>query len=218
MMTRENLKLLVVAVACLLVAWTGPSVAHGVHAKFAHNADKVDGKHAVGAGAGLTKAKGKLVAHNGQGQLPARFIPTVRNSDKVDGLDAGSLVTETEYDKRPGTRLLAAGVVRADGTKDGASDLGAWTVAKGLNTGHYQVFFNNTTLCRNGGLTTPVVLATTLGNPARQTDVGLLSCSPLNGNVGVTIRTRDDTGALVDGSFSFTIFGRGTNTPSVPSS
>lgn len=79
MVTRGNLRLLVVAVACLLVAWTGPALAHGVHATFAHDADKIDGLH------------------------------------------ADSLVTEQEYDERPGTRLLAAGVVRADGTKDTAS-------------------------------------------------------------------------------------------------
>ena len=74
LLTRENVKLGVVAVACLLIAWTGPSVAHGVHAKFAHNADKVDGKHAVPSGASLTQAKGKLVAHNKQGQLPDKFV------------------------------------------------------------------------------------------------------------------------------------------------
>jgi hypothetical protein len=74
LLTRENVKLVTVAVACLLVAWTGPSIAHGVHAKFAHNADKVDGKHAVSSGASLTNAKKKLVAHNNKGQLPAKFV------------------------------------------------------------------------------------------------------------------------------------------------
>lgn len=72
--TRENVKLAVVAVACLLIAWTGPSIAHGVHAQFAHNADKVDGKHAVSSGASLNKAKKKLVAHDSNGMLPDRFV------------------------------------------------------------------------------------------------------------------------------------------------
>lgn len=74
-LTRENVKLLTVAVACLLLAWTGPSIADGVrHAKFAHNADRVDGKHAVSANSGLANAKKRLVAHNKQGQLPDKFV------------------------------------------------------------------------------------------------------------------------------------------------
>ena len=73
-LTRQNVKLVIVAGAVLLLAWTGPSVAHGVHAQFAHNADKVDGKHAVSSGASLTRAKKKLVAHNNKGQLPDKFV------------------------------------------------------------------------------------------------------------------------------------------------
>lgn len=75
MITRENVKLVAVAVACLLIAWTGPSLAHGVHAQFAHNSAKVDGKDAVGAGASRAKARGKLVAHNRAGRIPAKFLP-----------------------------------------------------------------------------------------------------------------------------------------------
>lgn len=72
--SRENAKLLVVGVACLTVAWAGPAVAHGVHAAFAHDADRVDGKHAVSSGASRTQAQGKLVAHDSQGRLPERFV------------------------------------------------------------------------------------------------------------------------------------------------
>lgn len=73
-LTRENVKLVVVAAGCLLIAWTGPSVAHGVHAQFAHNADKVDGRHAVGPGASLSAAQQKLVAHDARGMLPDKFV------------------------------------------------------------------------------------------------------------------------------------------------
>jgi hypothetical protein len=73
LLTRENVKLGVVAVACLLIAWTGPAAARTV-ADFAKNSDKVDGKHAVGAGVSPAKAKNKLVAHNNQGQLPDKFV------------------------------------------------------------------------------------------------------------------------------------------------
>jgi hypothetical protein len=52
---KENLKVIIVAMVTALVTAAGtalafnvaPAIAHGVkHAKFAHNADKVDGKHA----------------------------------------------------------------------------------------------------------------------------------------------------------------------------
>jgi hypothetical protein len=89
LLTRENVKLAVVAVACLLIAWTGPAAARTV-ADYAKNADKVDGKHAVGAGASKTQAKNKLVAHDRKGQLPAKFVPK-------------SFVTEREYKARTKT-------------------------------------------------------------------------------------------------------------------
>jgi hypothetical protein len=38
------------------------------------NADRVDGKHAVGAGASVTKRAGKLVATNKQGYLPKNIV------------------------------------------------------------------------------------------------------------------------------------------------
>lgn len=75
-LTRENLKLSVVATVTLLLAWTGPAVAQGVQSRFAADADRVDGRHAVGARASLDRAGGKLVAHDGRGLLPARFVPT----------------------------------------------------------------------------------------------------------------------------------------------
>jgi hypothetical protein len=62
--------------ALLLIAMITGAGAHGVqHALFAHNADKVDGKHAVGAGATTGQAAGKLVATNGSGKIPAKFLP-----------------------------------------------------------------------------------------------------------------------------------------------
>lgn len=67
-------------------------MAHGVaHALFAHNADKVDGKHAVGSGASLANAGGKLVAHSASGKLPAKFIPKVNDANKLDGVDSTAL-------------------------------------------------------------------------------------------------------------------------------
>jgi hypothetical protein len=73
---KRDLRTIVVAVVAASVTAAAPAVAHGVqHALFAHNADKVDGKHAVGSGATLTAAAGKLVATTGTGRLAARFMP-----------------------------------------------------------------------------------------------------------------------------------------------
>ena len=66
------------ATAALAIAVFGPAPwagAHGVaHAIFAHNADKVDGKNAVGAGASVNNRKGKLVATDSTGRLPTNIV------------------------------------------------------------------------------------------------------------------------------------------------
>ncbi|MDP3889908.1 hypothetical protein [Nocardioides sp.] len=90
LLSRENIKLFMVATVCLMVAWTGPAFARTV-ADYAKNSDRVDGKHAVGSGASLKKAKGKLVAHDKSGRLPAKFIPKVADADRVDGIDSRQL-------------------------------------------------------------------------------------------------------------------------------
>jgi len=85
---RQHLTTIVVAMITAMVTAGAPAIAHGVHAAFAHNADKVDNRHAVGSGASLANARGRLVAHNSGGRLPARFIPKVKDSNKLDGLDS----------------------------------------------------------------------------------------------------------------------------------
>ena len=74
---KRDLRTVVVAVVAAAVTAGAPALAHGVqHALFAHDADKVDGKHAVGAGATLNQAAGKLVANGGNGRIASKFIPT----------------------------------------------------------------------------------------------------------------------------------------------
>ena len=73
---RKNMPTIVAVLITAAITWTGPSVAHGIrHALFAHNADKVDGKHAVGARVPTSRAKGKLVATGSNGKFGGRFIP-----------------------------------------------------------------------------------------------------------------------------------------------
>ncbi len=65
-------------------------MAHGVkHALFAHNADKVDGKHAVGATASANSRRGKLVATSrSSGRLPNNIIAKALDANLLDGLDS----------------------------------------------------------------------------------------------------------------------------------
>jgi hypothetical protein len=76
------------AVVCTLFAG-GPTMARA--AFDAVNADKVDGKHAVGAGASTQQRKGKLVATNSSGRLPNNIIAKAPNADLLDGLDSKAL-------------------------------------------------------------------------------------------------------------------------------
>lgn len=90
MLSRENVKLALVAAFCLTVPLAAPAVADGVeHALFAHNSDKVDGKHAVSAGATTDVRKGKLVATSSTtGRLPNDIIAKAPDAGLLDGLDS----------------------------------------------------------------------------------------------------------------------------------
>ena len=73
---KRDLRTIVVAVVAAAVTAGAPALAHGVqHALFAHYADKVDGKHAVGSGATPTQAAGKLVATSANGRFAPKFLP-----------------------------------------------------------------------------------------------------------------------------------------------
>jgi hypothetical protein len=80
---KMDLRTIVIAVVAAAVTAGGPAIAHGVHAAFAHNADKVDGKHAVGSGSSLGNAGGKLVATQGSGKFAPKFIPTLKSFQAV---------------------------------------------------------------------------------------------------------------------------------------
>lgn len=67
---------MVVALVALFLALTGTAAA--ITVSYALNADKVDGKHAVGAAASVSSRKGKLVATSATtGRLPANIIRNV---------------------------------------------------------------------------------------------------------------------------------------------
>ncbi len=67
----------------LVFAFSGGAVAK---TKFdAQNADRVDGRHAVGATTSPAQRKGKLVATNGKGRLPGNIILRARDSLRLGG-------------------------------------------------------------------------------------------------------------------------------------
>ncbi len=63
--------------------------------RYASNADRVDGFHAVGSRASTSKRAGKLVATNGKGRLPNDIIreaPRAGDSERLDGLSSEAFV------------------------------------------------------------------------------------------------------------------------------
>ena len=80
---KRHLGVAVTAAVVSSVFAVGPHVAQA--AVSAINADKVDGKHAVGAGATVARRAGKLVATNGSGRLPDNIIATAPNAARLGG-------------------------------------------------------------------------------------------------------------------------------------
>jgi hypothetical protein len=76
-----------VVVAALVVA--APAAA------IVANADKVDGRHAVGAAATKVRRADKLVATNDNGYLPNNIVLKAQNADKLDGLDSTRFLKAT---------------------------------------------------------------------------------------------------------------------------
>ena len=83
---RRDLRTIVVAIAAAAVTATVPAVADS-HFD-AQNADKVDGRHAVGATATAAQRAGELVATNGNGNLPNDIIAKAPDADRFDGVDS----------------------------------------------------------------------------------------------------------------------------------
>lgn len=85
---REARTVVISVVASALVVGV-PATA----AVIATNSDKVDGRHAVGAGASVNFRKGKLVATNGvTGRLPNNIIAKPPNADRLDGVDSSGFL------------------------------------------------------------------------------------------------------------------------------
>lgn len=90
---RKHLTTMLVAFVTAAVAAGGPAIAE-VIADYAKNADKVDGRHAIGAGASLADRKAKLVATDATtGRLPNNIIARAPDSAKLNGFSHAKLRT-----------------------------------------------------------------------------------------------------------------------------
>lgn len=83
---NHDLRTAVVAVATASVVMAAPAAA------IVANADKVDGKHAVGAAATRETRAGKLVATNRNGYLPNDILLKARNANKLDGKSSSAFL------------------------------------------------------------------------------------------------------------------------------
>jgi len=81
---RRHLPVVLTAVIVASVMQVGPPVVAAAYD--AVNADKVDGRHAVGAGASAANRAGKLVATNAQGKLPDSIIAKAPDAAKLGGI------------------------------------------------------------------------------------------------------------------------------------
>lgn len=97
---RRHLPTMIVAMVTAAVTAGGPALAAAVSQ--AMNAETVDYKHAVGAGASRSSRAGKLVATNAGGRLPDDIIAKAPDADRLDG------VNSTKY-ARHGTVRVSAG-------------------------------------------------------------------------------------------------------------
>ena len=115
---RSNAKLIAVAAVCLTVGVATPAVAGSI-VPFARNADKVDGRHAVRAGATVHQRAGKLVATSGStGRLPSNIIAKAPDSETLDGLDSTAFMRGLTVRMRKGADFSIARNTFASGTVD----------------------------------------------------------------------------------------------------
>jgi hypothetical protein len=87
---NRQISVFLAALLGVIVGSVGPGVARAAYD--AVNADKVDGKHAVGAGASISYRKGKLVATSPTtGLLPNNIIAKASDSAKLNGYAHSSM-------------------------------------------------------------------------------------------------------------------------------
>jgi hypothetical protein len=194
-----------IVIAVFAAAFIAPAAAHHV-VRFARNADKVDGRHAVGAGASQEERAGRLVATNSTGRLPNNIIRRAPNA----GLLAGEFSVHYE-DSVCEVGTPAWAFVSSDGSARGVSryqhhaifapcELRGVTVQR-IDTGYYQVNFDGL-FCQ----TADVPQLTTVVTIKSATAVPLIAntwsvCPDGHGEIEEEVRIVDPNGEPQDAAF-----------------
>lgn len=105
---RRHLSTMLVAFITAAVTAAGPAIAATI-ADYARNSDKVDGKHAVGAGASPASRSGKLVATGSNGRLPNNIIARAPDAELIDGLDSSVFMPASKLSTTTNFLLYSSG-------------------------------------------------------------------------------------------------------------
>jgi hypothetical protein len=195
-----------IAVGVIAAAVIAPAAADQV-VRFARNADKVDGRHAVGARASQEKRAGRLVATNRTGRLPNNIIRRAPNSRLLAGRTGGNY-EETVCEV--GTPAWA--FVSSDGTARGVAHYQVSpgdfpcerreVTAQRIDTGFYQVRFNGTLFCQTADvpqLTTLVTIKSATAVPLAANTWSV--CLSGEGEIVEEVRIVDPNGEPQDAAF-----------------
>lgn len=227
-MKRVHMKSAVIAFVVAAATSGAPAIAEAV-ARFAENADKVDGFHAVGAKSGRDRRAGKLLATNSHGSFPNNVIERAPDSARLKGRGTKfyqdtpcevALVTaeafvpadvSSEYVQVPGTTyrdFVGPGIA---GPRRGCTEW--FTVARRVATGVYQVDFTNAPVLSplqcSEQLHSLVTLKTTEFSPLIANTLTLCE-----GNRAIEeIHVYDANGVPRDASFTIVLF---SELPAIP--
>lgn len=131
----DNFKIIAVAAVTAMVTAGGPPAVAAAYN--AINADTVDGKHAVWAGASLDKRSGKLVATNETtGRLPNNIISRAPDAARLGGRAPGYFMPRSSI-HYVSVSASGAASMRSSGT----------IRTRGVSVGVYEVKLPNTETC-----------------------------------------------------------------------
>ncbi len=207
---RRHIPFLVTGLVAGLVVAAGPQLARA--AQQVVNADKVDGKHAVSAGASAKKRANKLVATDKRGHLPDDIIVKAPDADLLDGKSSaafsraghdhdGRYYTRAETDSQLSSRLVAIGYMDSGGTLSDPHTSGPVSGSR-IGTGAYTLVLPG---LRPGCTGDQPVFTGTPYFVGAWVSVAGVSCT--NGTVTITVYTYIGNGSFYDTSFYFTIYG-----------
>lgn len=211
---RDNIKLISVAALCLTFGLSAPAIGHGVqHAVFAHNADKVDGRHAVGAAATVNQRKGKLLATSPTtGRLPNNIIGKAPDADRLDGKDSSVFLnryTRQQIDAMPASRLLGYGQVSSTGSLLTSSYFPGGSASR-VGVGVYVISVPG----YSPGCTDPfptLVVTPTFTPGQAASGAGSMACS--TGDLAMQVSLTNSAGTAHDQGFMFMLLDGGAPSP-----